>query len=126
MGEFGWQMGFVVIVTLIFINRRAFILPLTLLTLKHDKKTKKNKISLFFNSIINTFRDKYYKPLLSLFLKRIYIGYLFFIGLFIVFVFLSGVKFTFFPSVELDDLYVGLKLNLVQLLKKQKYMVMNY
>ena len=83
------------------------------------KKLKK-KISLFFNSIINTFRDKFYKPLLSLFLKRIYLGYLFFIGLFIVFVFLSGVKFTFFPSVELDDLYVEFKIKPGSTIEKTK------
>lgn len=122
MGEFGWQMGFVVIVTLIFsLIEGAFILPAHIAYSKAlDKKTKKNKISLFFNNIINTFRDKYYKPLLSLFLKRIYIGYLFFIGLFIVFVFLSGVKFTFFPSVELDDLYVEFKIKPGSTIEKTK------
>ena len=85
-----------------------------------DKKQKKNKLSIFFNNIINSLRDKYYKPLLSIFLKRIYLGYLFFIGLFVIFVFLSGVKFTFFPSIELDDLYVEYKIKPGSTLEKTK------
>ncbi len=122
MGEFGWQMGFVVIVTLIFsLVEGAFILPAHIAYSKAlDKKRKKNKISIFFNNIINLFRDKYYKPVLHLFLKRIYLGYVFFIGLFIVFVFLSGVKFTFFPSVELDDLYIEYKIKPGSTLEKTK------
>ena len=122
MGEFGWQMGFVVIVTLIFsLVEGAFILPAHIAYSKAlDKKQKKNKLSIFFNNIINSLRDKYYKPLLSIFLKRIYLGYLFFIGLFVIFVFLSGVKFTFFPSIELDDLYVEYKIKPGSTLEKTK------
>ncbi len=122
MGEFGWQMGFVVIVTLIFsLVEGAFILPAHIAYSKAlDKTKKKNKISIFFNKIINNFRDKFYKPILSLFLKRIYIGYIFFIGSFIVFVFLTGVKFTFFPSVELDDLYVEYKIKPGSTIEKTK------
>jgi len=122
MGEFGWQMGFVVIVTLIFsLVEGAFILPAHIAYSKAlDKKTKKNKISVFFNNIINNFRDKYYRPVLSIFLKRIYLGYIFFISLFIVFVFLLGVKFTFFPSVELDDLYVEYKIKPGSTIEKTK------
>ena len=122
MGEFGWQMGFVVIVTLIFsLVEGAFILPAHIAYSKAlDKKTKKNKISVFFNNIINNFRDKYYRPVLSIFLKRIYLGYIFFISLFVVFVFLLGVKFTFFPSVELDDLYVEYKIKPGSTIEKTK------
>ncbi|MBH70007.1 MAG: RND transporter [Flavobacteriales bacterium] len=122
MGEFGWQMGFVVIVTLIFsLVEGAFILPAHIAYSKAlDKKQRKNKLSIFFNNIINSLRDKYYKPLLSIFLKRIYLGYLFFIGLFVIFVFLSGVKFTFFPSIELDDLYVEYKIKPGSTLEKTK------
>ena len=122
MGEFGWQMGFVVIVTLIFsLVEGAFILPAHIAYSKAlDKKQKKNKLSIFFNNIINSLRDKYYKPLLSIFLKRIYLAYLFFIGLFVIFVFLSGVKFTFFPSIELDDLYVEYKIKPGSTLEKTK------
>jgi len=122
MGEFGWQMGFVVIATLIFsLVEGAFILPAHIAYSNAlDKNEKKNKISVFFNNVINTFRDKYYKPVLSFFLKRIYIGYIFFISLFIVFVFLSGVKFTFFPSVELDDLYIEYKIKPGSTIEKTK------
>ena len=122
MGEFGWQMGFVVIATLIFsLVEGAFILPAHIAYSKAlDKKKKKNKISVFFNNIINLLRDKYYKPVLHLFLKRIYLGYTFFIGLFIVFVFLSGVKFTFFPSIELDDLYIEYKIKPGSTIEKTK------
>ena len=122
MGEFGWQMGFVVIVTLIFsLVEGAFILPAHIAYSKAlDKKQEKNKISLFFNNLINSFRDKYYKPLLSIFLKKIYLAYIFFIGLFVFFVFISGVKFTFFPSVELDDLYVGYKIKPGSSIEKTK------
>ena len=111
MGEFGWQMGFVVIATLFFsLIEGAFILPAHIAYSKAlDKKQKKNKISEYFNKIINTLRDEYYKPLLAYFLKKIYVSYLFFIGLFIIFIFGSGVAFTFFPSVELDDLYIEFK-----------------
>jgi len=122
MGEFGWQMGFVVIVTLIFsLVEGAFILPAHIAYSKAlDKNQKKNKISIFFNKIINNLRDKYYKPLLKLFLKKIYLGYLFFIGLFVVFVFLTGVKFTFFPAIELDDLYVEYKIKPGSTIEKTK------
>ena len=122
MGEFGWQMGFVVIVTLIFsLVEGAFILPAHIAYSKAlDKKQEKNKISIFFNNLINSLRDKYYKPLLSIFLKKIYFAYIFFIGLFVFFVFLSGVKFTFFPSVELDDLYVGYKIKPGSSIEKTK------
>ncbi len=122
MGEFGWQMGFVVIVTLIFsLVEGAFILPAHIAYSKAlDKNQRKNKISIFFNKIINNLRDKYYKPLLKLFLKRIYLGYLFFIGLFVVFVFLTGVKFTFFPAIELDDLYVEYKIKSGSTIEKTK------
>ncbi len=111
MGEFGWQMGFVVITTLIFsLVEGAFILPAHIAYSKAlDKKQKKNKISIYFNSLINNLRDKYYKPLLKYFLKKIHIAYLFFISMFFFFVFFSGVNFTFFPSVELDDLYIEFK-----------------
>ena len=72
MGEFGWQMGFVVIVTLIFsLVEGAFILPAHIAYSKSlDKKQRKNKLSIFFNNIINSLRDKYYKPLLSIFQKE--------------------------------------------------------
>ena len=111
MGEFGWQMGFVVIVTLIFsLIEGAFILPAHIAYSKAlDDNNKRSKASIYFNNVINTFRDEYYKPALSYFLTKIHFAYLFFIGLFIVFVFLSGVNFTFFPSVELDDLYIEFK-----------------
>jgi len=111
MGEFGWQMGFVVITTLIFsLVEGAFILPAHIAYSKAlSRKEKKNKISIYFNKIINNLRDEYYRPILKYFLQKIHFGYLFFIGLFIIFVFLSGVKFTFFPSVELDDLYIEFK-----------------
>ena len=111
MGEFGWQMGFVVIVTLIFsLVEGAFILPAHIAYSKAlDKKSKKNKLSVYFNSKINFFRDEYYKPILKFLLRRIHIAYILFIGLFILFVFISGVNFTFFPSIELDDIYVEYK-----------------
>jgi len=111
MGEFGWQMGFVVIATLFFsLVEGAFILPAHIAYSKAlDKKQKTNKVSKYFNKLINTLRDEYYKPLLAYFLKKIHVSYLFFIGLFLVFVFGSGVAFTFFPSVELDDLYIEFK-----------------
>ena len=111
MGEFGWQMGFVVIATLAFsLVEGAFILPAHIAYSKAlDKTTKKNKISMYFNNIINSLRDEYYRPILAYFLKNTRIAYLFFIGLFCLFVFGSGVNFTFFPSVELDDLYVQFK-----------------
>tara|TARA_B100000579_G_C22847180_1_gene865108 strand:+ start:3104 stop:6205 length:3102 start_codon:yes stop_codon:yes gene_type:complete len=111
MGEFGWQMGFVVIATLFFsLIEGAFILPAHIAYSKAlDKKQEKNKISQYFNRLINTLRDEYYRPILSYFLKKIHISYLFFIGLFCLFVFGSGVNFTFFPSIELDDLYIEFK-----------------
>ena len=111
MGEFGWQMGFVVIATLAFsLVEGAFILPAHIAYSKAlDKNQKKNKISIYFNKIINNLRDNYYKPLLRYFMKNTRIAYLFFIGIFFLFVFGSGVNFTFFPSVELDDLYVQFK-----------------
>ena len=111
MGEFGWQMGFVVIVTLIFsLVEGAFILPAHIAYSKAlDKKSKKNKLSVYFNSKINFFRDEYYRPILKFLLKKIHIAYILFIGLFILFVFISGVNFTFFPSIELDDIYVEYK-----------------
>ena len=111
MGEFGWQMGFVVIVTLIFsLVEGAFILPAHIAYSKAlDKKSKKNKLSVYFNSKINFLRDEYYKPILKFLLKKIHIAYSLFIGLFILFVFISGVNFTFFPSIELDDIYVEYK-----------------
>ncbi len=111
MGEFGWQMGFVVIATLFFsLIEGAFILPAHIAYSKAlDKKQKKNKVSEYFNTIINNLRDEYYKPLLSYFLNKVHVAYIFFIGLFCLFVFGSGVSFTFFPSVELDDLYIEFK-----------------
>jgi len=111
MGEFGWQMGFVVIATLAFsLVEGAFILPAHIAYSKAlDKKEKKNKISIYFNKLINSLRDEYYKPILAYALKHTRLAYLFFIGLFCLFVFGSGVNFTFFPSVELDDLYVQFK-----------------
>ncbi|MAQ31779.1 MAG: RND transporter [Flavobacteriales bacterium] len=111
MGEFGWQMGFVVIATLAFsLVEGAFILPAHIAYSKAlDKNQKKNKISNYFNKVINNIRDNYYKPLLRYFMKNTRIAYLFFIGIFVLFVFGSGVSFTFFPSVELDDLYVQFK-----------------
>ncbi len=111
MGEFGWQMGFVVIVTLIFsLVEGAFILPAHIAYSKAlDKNSKKNKLSVYFNSKINFLRDEYYRPILKFLLKKIHIAYILFIGLFILFVFISGVNFTFFPSIELDDIYVEYK-----------------
>ena len=111
MGEFGWQMGFVVIATLFFsLVEGAFILPAHIAYSKAlDKKQKKNKISQYFNSIINTLRDEYYRPLLKYLLKKIHVAYILFVGAFILFVFASGFAFTFFPSVELDDLYIEFK-----------------
>ena len=108
MGEFGWQMGFVVIVTLIFsLVEGAFILPSHIAYSKAlDKKRKTNKLTAYFNKIIIQFRDNYYKPVLHYFLKKISRAYIFFIFLFIVFVIGSGVKYTFFPSIELDVLYI--------------------
>ena len=49
MGEFGWQMGFVVIVTLIFsLIEGAFILPAHIAYSKAlDKKTKKKNLFIF-------------------------------------------------------------------------------
>ena len=111
MGEFGWQMGFVVIVTLIFsLVEGAFILPAHIAYSKAlDKNSKKNKLSVYFNSKINFLRDEYYKPILKFLLKKIHIAYIIFTGLFILLVFISGVNFTFFPSIELDDIYVEYK-----------------
>ena len=72
MGEFGWQMGFVVIATLIFsLVEGAFILPAHI---AHSRALNKNnnnkwsigsffnKVAYFFNKILNFFRDKYYLP----------------------------------------------------------------
>ena len=42
-----------------------------------DKKQKTNKVSKYFNKLINTLRDEYYKPLLAYFLKKIHVGILF-------------------------------------------------
>ena len=111
MGEFGWQMGFVVITTLAFsLVEGAFILPAHIAYSKAlDRKTKKNKLSVYFNQLINQLRDDYYRPILKYLLNKIHIAYLMFIGLFILFVFGSGVNFTFFPSVELDDVYIEFK-----------------
>ena len=111
MGEFGWQMGFVVIVTLVFsLIEGAFILPAHIAYSKAlDSKKTTNKISDFFNRKINNIKEKYYRPLLSYLLKNTMVAYSFFIGVFCLFIFFSGVNFTFFPSVELDDVYIEFK-----------------
>ena len=111
MGEFGWQMGFVVITTLIFsLVEGAFILPAHIAYSKAlDKNVKKNKLSIYFNQIINQLRDEYYRPVLKYLMNKTHVAYMMFIGLFVLFVFGSGVNFTFFPSVELDDLYIEFK-----------------
>ena len=71
MGEFGWQMGFVVIATLVFsLVEGAFILPAHIAYSKAlDKNQKPNKISIYFNERINSLKNNYYKPLLSYFLQ---------------------------------------------------------
>ncbi|MAZ58690.1 MAG: RND transporter [Flavobacteriales bacterium] len=122
MGEFGWQMGFVVIATLVFsLVEGAFILPAHIAYSKAlDKNQKPNKISIYFNEKINNLKNNYYKPLLTYFLQKTHFAYLFFIGLFFLFVFGSGVKFTFFPSVELDDLYIEFKTTPGTTLEKTK------
>ena len=65
MGEFGWQMGFVVITTLIFsLVEGAFILPAHIAYSKAlDKNIKKNKLSVYFNQKINHLRYEYYKQI---------------------------------------------------------------
>jgi multidrug efflux pump subunit AcrB len=113
MGEFGWQMGFVVITTLFFsLIEGAFILPAHIAYSKAlDRKAKKNKISIYFNNIINNIKNLYYKPFLNICLSKSYLVYSSFIVIFIFFIFFSPAKFTFFPSIELDNIYVEFKTN---------------
>jgi len=120
MGEFGWQMGFVVIATLIFsLVEGAFILPAHIAHSQALKKVNQkkgwsissffNKVAYFFNKILNFLRDTFYLPFFKFCVKNTTI--VFFGFVFIVFICYWGVssgfvKSTFFPSIELDELYI--------------------
>ena len=119
MGEFGWQMGFVVIATLIFsLVEGAFILPAHI---AHSRALNKrnnnkwsigsffNKVAYFFNKILNFFRDKYYLPFYKFCVRNttiVFFSFVFIVGICFWGVSTGFVKSTFFPSIELDELYI--------------------
>ena len=119
MGEFGWQMGFVVIATLIFsLVEGAFILPAHIahsraLNKKNNNKWSIgsffNKVAYFFNKILNFFRDKYYLPFYKFCVRNttiVFFSFVFIVGICFWGVSTGFVKSTFFPSIELDELYI--------------------
>jgi multidrug efflux pump subunit AcrB len=120
MGEFFPDMGFVVIVTLLFsLVEGIFILPAHIGHSKAlsndivDKKSWMNKLSDYFAMVMLAIRKKLYEPVLHLALKKPFIMVAITIGMMIISIagLQSGkVKVTVFPYIENDFINVTLKM----------------
>ena len=115
LGDFGWQLAFVVIGALLFsLVEAALILPSHLAHSKALKQDfKQSKIVTFCNDLLFKIRDDYYMPFLKWTLRNKTLTLVIIIGLF--YICLGAVKgekikLTFFPAIELNDYQVSLSL----------------
>ncbi len=114
LGEAFSQMAVVVIFTLIFsLIEGALILPAHIAHSKALTQGNQNKITQFFDGIMNLLKEKIYGPILKLSMNYpLPIFALCLSGLMIVFGALSGgfIKGTFFPFVQSDNFNVSLEM----------------
>ena len=115
LGDFFWQMAFIVIATLLFsLVEGAFILPAHIAHSKALKrKGKKNAVLQFTDNTMHFLRMKLYKPLLEYSLRNKALALAIPLALFILTIgALKGsiIKTTFFPFIERDQITVTLKM----------------
>ena len=115
LGDFAWELGFVVMATLAFsLVEGAFILPAHI---GHSRALKKghqpSAIEQWFDKIMKYMRDRFYAPLLRFSLKNKLFVLFLFVGMFMMTIgAMSGgvIRATFFPEIENDYLNISLKM----------------
>ena len=115
LGDFAWELGFVVMATLAFsLIEGAFILPAHI---GHSKALKKghtpSKVERWFDGIMKGLRDRFYAPVLRFSLQnKLFVLFTSIALLLITNGAMKGgiIRGTFFPEIENDFLNINLKM----------------